>query len=191
MRYHTLLLIVALCCLSAGCSSSGPSSAPSPSTPAKSAPSGPAPLAPAPRFASDNAADTPAGKTTPGGPRRPAAPKEVDSPLVSTSTEGRGPVIRLRTGVALPQTGPEGILMSFSVDYLFYRGEPDPHSQYFLVIARTKGKPARDEIQLIDAGTLTVLAPGWRPEEGPFEFSIQDQSGRVMSEKLKVESPQP
>jgi hypothetical protein len=40
------------------------------------------------------------------------------------------PAIQLSAGVALPQTGPDGTLMSFSVDYAFLQGEPVPKTMF-------------------------------------------------------------
>ena len=82
--------------------------------------------------------------------------------------------IRLSAGVALPQTGPTGRLMSFSIDYQFTHGGPTPEVRYVWVIERTKGKPAAQLVRLKDKGTLRAFIPGWRPEEGPFQTYVEE-----------------
>ena len=84
--------------------------------------------------------------------------------------------VRLSAGVALPQTGPTGRLMSFSIDYQFTRGGPTPEVRYVWVIERTKGKPAAQLVRLNDKGTLRTFIPGWRPEEGPFQTYVEELS---------------
>ena len=66
--------------------------------------------------------------------------------------------IELSTGVALPQTGPEGTLMAFSVDYEFAQGEPNAEG-YTWVIERAHGGPARQQVSLSAKGTLQVSCP--------------------------------
>ena len=48
--------------------------------------------------------------------------------------------IQLSAGVALPQTGPDGTLMSFSVDYEFAQGEPSTDGDFW-VIERARQAP--------------------------------------------------
>jgi hypothetical protein len=100
-----------------------------------------------------------------------------------TASEGQQP-IRLSAGVALPQTGPEGTLMSFSVDYEFTQGEPA--SGYIWVIERAHGGPARQPIQLARQGNLPILINGWRPEDGPFQTHIEDRYGNKLSAVIEL-----
>jgi len=128
---------------------------------------------------------------TPVAPPPKAAP--VTTPAVpppprttAGSTASGSPAIRLSAGVALPQTGPTGILMSFSVDYQFTAGDPNPTSPYVWVIERAKGTPARAPVRLGQRGTLPILIPGWRPEQGPFQSHIEDASGNRLSRSISL-----
>jgi hypothetical protein len=94
------------------------------------------------------------------------------------------PPIKLSAGVALPQTGPTGTLMSFSVDYQFTQGGPGPTAKYVWVVERSQGGPYQQPVQLNGKGTLQTLVPGWRPGEGPFrshiaEISDEEALGKV------------
>jgi hypothetical protein len=93
--------------------------------------------------------------------------------------------IRIAAGVALPQTGPEGTLMSFSVDYEFAEGEPAT-AGYTWVIERAHGAAAKQKVQLKKQGNLMTLVPGWRPEDGPFKSHIEDLKGNPVSESLEM-----
>ena len=84
------------------------------------------------------------------------------------------PPVILSAGVALPQTGPTGTLMSFSVDYQFTQGGPEPTARYVWVIERSQGDPHQQPVQLNNEGTLVSLVPEWRPGEGPFESHIAE-----------------
>ena len=88
--------------------------------------------------------------------------------------------------MALPQTGPTGILMSFSVDYRFTSGQPDPALQYVWVIERAKGNSAALPVRLNAQGTLQILIPGWRPEEGPFQSYLADYRGNRVSRSISL-----
>jgi hypothetical protein len=88
--------------------------------------------------------------------------------------------IRLSLGVSLPQTGPEGTLMSFSVDYEM-QIEPS-NATYVWVIEREQGKPAKIQRSLTKKkDRLIALVPGWRPEEGPFQAHLEDKHGKRLS----------
>jgi len=106
------------------------------------------------------------------------------SPTSPPSTPGRGAVaIDLSAALSLPQTGPEGTMMGFSVDYQFSQGQPQPSETYSWVIERAKGAPAKISVQLKLKGNLSaMLVRGWRPEHGPFQTHIEDSSGRRVSE---------
>jgi hypothetical protein len=97
-----------------------------------------------------------------------------------------GPSIRLSTGVALPQTGPDGTLMSFSVDYEFTEGQPESGG-YTWVIERAHGASAKQKAQLSSRGNLMALAPGWKPEDGPFKSHIEDLKGVRRSESIEMQ----
>ena len=101
-----------------------------------------------------------------------------------TATNGQQ-AIKLSAGVALPQTGPEGTLMSFSVDYEFTQGEPSS-SGYVWVIERAHGGPARQPVQLARQGNLPILINGWRPEDGSFQTHIEDRSGNRLSAVIEL-----
>jgi len=116
------------------------------------------------------------GKATPVAPATPEPPPPAAASLAS---------IQLSAGVALPQTGPDGTLMSFSVDYEFVQGDPSAEG-YAWVIERAHGGPARQQVRLSGKGTLQVLIPGWRPENGPFQMHIEDRKGNRLSESIEL-----
>jgi hypothetical protein len=92
------------------------------------------------------------------------------------------PSIRISMAVALPQTLPTGTAMSFSVEYEFIRGGPNPSATYFWVIEPGKGQAARFQVRLGNSGALPpAFIPGWRPEHGPFQTHIEDASGTKLS----------
>lgn len=99
------------------------------------------------------------------------------------------PVIKLYAGTSLPQTGPDGTLMSFSIDYQFTQGGPDPTAKYVWVIERSQGDPFQRLIQLKGKGTLQILIPGWRPGEGPFESHIAKASDEGTLGKISGSVP--
>lgn len=138
-------------------------------------------------------AAAPSPGARPAPPVSPPADAPVTTPVVrpppattAGSTASGPPAIRLSAGLALPQTGPTGILMSFSVDYKFTAGEPNPTSPYVWVIQRAKGGPARVGVRLGQKGTLPVLIGGWRPEQGPFQSHIEDASGNRLSRSISL-----
>ena len=118
-------------------------------------------------------------------PLRPATPpSSPPSPPSSSSPTGQES-IALSTGVALPQTGPEGTMMLFSVDYEV-QGEPNT-SGYVWVIERAHGKPARIDRKLSKKGTLEGgMLTGWRPEDGPFHSHLEDHNGQRVSESIEM-----
>ncbi|MBN2021190.1 MAG: hypothetical protein JW809_00205 [Pirellulales bacterium] len=177
----------------AGCDDGPPGTSPAPRTPASASPApvqelpGTPPAAPvpqppgaapaAPSAVEGNAWSAPPEHMPPavvppdGAP--PAAPPAVQ-PYPSTQPMVEPPAmpIRLSTGVALPQTGMEGIMMGFSVEYECGSGHPNATSRYGWVIQRARGEPAVTEVQLQARGTLQMFAPGWRPDEGPFQAQL-------------------
>jgi hypothetical protein len=95
--------------------------------------------------------------------------------------------IDLSAGVALPQTGPEGTMMGFSVDYQFNQGEPPPSASFTWVIERAKGAPAKIQVKLKLKDNLSIMITrGWRPEQGPFQTHIEDASGRRISDTVPL-----
>ena len=106
------------------------------------------------------------------------------SPTGPASTAGREAVaIDLSVGLSLPQTGPEGTMMGFSVDYQFSQGQPQPSETFFWVIERAKGPPVKIAVKLKLKDNLSIMVVrGWRPEQGPFQTHIEDSSGRPVSE---------
>lgn len=105
-----------------------------------------------------------------------ATKSNAAAPRTESLPPAQQPPIKLSAGVALPQTGPTGTLMSFSVDYQFTQGGPDPTAKYVWVIKRSQGDPYQRPVQLNSKGTLQTLIPGWRPEEGPFQSHIAEVS---------------
>jgi hypothetical protein len=97
--------------------------------------------------------------------------------------------IRLATGVALAQTGPEGTMMLFSVDYEVTQGQPAT-SGYVWVIERAHGQPTKVEAKLAAKGTLQGgMVVGWRPEDGPFHSHLEDRKGNRVSESIEMLQP--
>jgi hypothetical protein len=97
--------------------------------------------------------------------------------------------------VALPQLGPEGTLMMFSVDYRFKDFSPDANARYVWVIQPAKGDPLELEVtwQKRRERVLQAIAPQWRPENGPFKSYIDevaaDGSRKTLSESVDMRSP--
>ena len=125
---------------------------------------------------------TPAQPAVPATPAAPAAPATPEPPPPAAVGQSS---IQLSAGVALPQTGPEGTLMSFSVDYEFVQGEPSPEG-YVWVIERAHGNPARQSVKLSKQGNLPILIQGWRPEDGPFQTHLEDRKGNRLSESIEL-----
>jgi hypothetical protein len=97
-----------------------------------------------------------------------------------------GVEVRLSAGVALPQTLPEGSVMTFSVDYEFLPGHmPSSSNRYFLVIRPPQGTPARIAVQLKPKDTLMTIT-NWPPSDGPFWAHLEDVSGRRISEPVQL-----
>lgn len=111
---------------------------------------------------------------------------ENQPPSAATAEPAQQPSVRLSAGVALPQTLPTGTGMSFSVDYRFEQGQPDPSTRYLLVIERSRGEPLRQPVNLRNEGNLGGLVPGWRPEEGPFQAHVEDRDGRRLSRSISL-----
>jgi hypothetical protein len=129
----------------------------------------------------------PATATSPT-PASPSAPPSSSTARVPPPAQGVS--IHLSAGVALPQTGPEGTMMGFSVDYEFDQGQPQPSEEFVWVIERSQGEPAKLSKKLKPKGSLdTFLITGWRPEQGPFRTSIEDSRGQRVSDKVDLRAP--
>jgi hypothetical protein len=113
----------------------------------------------------------------------PAAKPQAPSPGGPSPAQ---PSIRLSAGVALAQTLPTGTAMSFSVDYEFTRGGPNPRSAYVWVIEPAKGQPAKFVTRLGSKGTLPGFVLKWRPENGPFQTHIEDAGGNQLSPTIPL-----
>lgn len=149
------------------------------SQPSRPAPPPPVPPQPSPPVGAAGSVST--GQTV-AQPQPSSTMPGVSRPQPSSA--GQQP-IRLATGVALPQTGPEGILMSFSIDYEFTEGEPSS-SGYVWVIERAHGSSARQPVKLTKQGNLPILINGWRPEDGPFQTHIEDPRGNLLSASIEL-----
>ncbi len=139
-------------------------------------------------------------KPVPPPPPPPPPPPSQDTTKVATEKQPAPPAppqtppaarpsIQLSTGVALAQTGPNGTLMSFSVDYEYSPGEADTSSGQVWVIERAHGASARVPVQLsTQAGhpSLQTLIDRWRPEDGPFQSHLEDRRGNRISESIEM-----
>ena len=70
------------------------------------------------------------------------------------------PAVRLSAGVAVPENGTTGTLMSFSIGYRFTRGGPAPTAIHVWVIEQTHGDPHQQPVQMKRRGTLHAIFPG-------------------------------
>jgi hypothetical protein len=86
-----------------------------------------------------------------------------------------GPVIELSAGTALPQTLPQGTVMTFAVDYRFAQGGPEPGGRYVWVV-EGGGKAERAGIPRLDGqGQLPAfLSRILTPNDGPFRCWIEE-----------------
>jgi hypothetical protein len=89
---------------------------------------------------------------------------------------------RLRAGIALPQTLPDGTQVGFSVDYRFRTYTPDPQARYVWEIRQGNGSIERLDVQITGKkGTLSQYLP-LQPQQGPFTSRIcvvEEQEGAV------------
>src|SRR5262245_18881338 len=84
--------------------------------------------------------------------------------------------IRISAGTSLPQTGPEGVLMGFSVDYKAQGYQLPSGARCVLVIERGDGKRVEQPAEISAGGTWALLVPGWPPEAGPFQARVEEIS---------------
>ena len=155
-------------------SASEPTSPPAPAT-AESSPAEPSEPAAVPE---SEAVEQPAVE--------PPAPVEPSPPTPPRTIITDRHSIELATGVALPQTGPEGTMMMFSVEYEFVLGEPNPKLGYVWVIERAKGAPVKRAVRLSKKKTLYTAVQRWRPENGPFRSHIEDRDGKRLSASIDM-----
>ena len=94
--------------------------------------------------------------------------------------------IALSAGVSLPQSLPTGTAMSFSVDYRFQTGQPDPAANYVWVIQAGDGQRGNQAVKLASRGTLRAVLPQVRPDQGPFQAYIEDARGHRLSERAPL-----
>jgi hypothetical protein len=116
-----------------------------------------------------------------------STPMTTPQPAPSAPSTSSQPMMRLSTGVALPQTGPNGTLMSFSVEYEYVQGEPASSGDVW-VIERVHGEPTRQNVTLSKQGDrrLYVLIDGWQPENGPFHAHLEDANGNRISDSIEL-----
>ncbi len=102
------------------------------------------------------------------------------------ASPGGGAQVRLSAGVALPQTLPNGSVMTFSVDYEFLPGSsPASQSRYVLVIQRPQGPPGRFPVELRAKDTLMMITD-WPPSDGPFRAHLEDSTGQRISDVVDL-----
>ncbi len=98
------------------------------------------------------------------------------APPTGTKTGAKTAIsVQLSAGVALPQTLPDGVGMAFSCDYRFTQRDNDRSIRYFWVIVPAQGERIVKEVSLDQSGTLQVIVPGLRPEQGPYETRLEAQ----------------
>jgi hypothetical protein len=122
-----------------------------------------------------------------------SAPQSTTQPAAALSNRSPAtilqPSIQLATGVALAQTGPEGTMILFSVDYDFVQGQPDS-SGCVWGIERAQGAPGKAEVKLTAKGTLqAAMEVKWQPENGPFHSHLEDHQGHRVSESIEMLQP--
>ena len=117
-----------------------------------------------------------------------AAPiaNQTRSPAALTPS---APPIHLSAGVALAQTFPSGTGMSFSVDYQFREGGPNPSNRYEWVIEGQGGKSLEQPVQLSGGGNLPLIVPRLRPETGPFSSHIVEITPDGLRQKVSRSVP--
>lgn len=118
------------------------------------------------------------------GPLMPSspAPAPAAAPQASTSPPGASlpaaeavasaQSVKLSAGVALPQSLPDGTVMTFSVDYRFRAGAPDAAAKYVWIIQPSRGKALEIPVALEESGTVQAISGELRPDDGPFQGSF-------------------
>lgn len=184
-RITQLLYICLLMLASIGCEFEQPSEDSTPAVGKQTNLPPPPPTSP-PQVHS--AAESPSTPLSPAG----QAPRN-DAAIAAPSHSSRKLNILLSTGVALAQTGPDGTLMSFSVDYEFAAAPPVAAARYALVVQRGDGQSVMNQETLQRAGNLALLVPGWRGEVGPFYGYIVELNANDepigQSDRIELTSP--
>jgi hypothetical protein len=102
---------------------------------------------------------------------------------------GTGFPIRLSAGTALPQTGPEGTLMSFSVEFQSAGYQPQQGTRCVLVVARADRWRAEQPAEMSASGTWALFVQGWPAETGPFQAWVEEISDAGSRRALSTAVP--
>lgn len=90
-----------------------------------------------------------------------------------SDSDSRYAEVRLFQPVSLPQTGPNGTLMSFNIRYEFTKGRPQQGRHYYLVIFGSQGLEASWRVDHPEkVGSLVAFVDGWKPEYGPYRAAF-------------------
>jgi hypothetical protein len=108
-----------------------------------------------------------------GGPPAAAAPKVPAGQTALVAPGGAFPIL-LSAGTALPQSAPDGTVMSFSVDFQADSYLSQDAVRCVLVIQRGDGQRVEQPIQISARGTWVSVVPNWQPEEGPFQAHVEE-----------------
>ncbi|GEM_PF-1055755 len=92
--------------------------------------------------------------------------------------------VDLSVPVSLPQTGPEGTMMSFGVEYRLRAEAPRDQTYTWAIQSRTGKLFRMDALRLESQGNLMTIVTEWRPEDGPFRTWMEDSAGRRVSLSL-------
>jgi hypothetical protein len=126
------------------------------------------------------------GMTAPGVGAFPQGNAPVQSQLAGAAAAFP---IRLSAGTALPQTGPDGTLMSFSVDYQVAGYQPEQGARCVLVIERGDRRRVEQPAEISASGTWAAFVQGWPPEAGPFRAWIEEISEAGSRRPLSASVP--
>ncbi|MBI1900244.1 MAG: hypothetical protein HYS13_03895 [Planctomycetia bacterium] len=141
----------------------------------------------APAPTAENTPSFPAGGGSPeafpvdpgSNPAPPTTPAPSSSTPGATTAPGADVQLHLKAGVALPQTGPNGTLMGFSVDYYLIAGSLHGQARYakfHWVVEGAAGFRLSTQIpQLKQDDNLLLLQDGWRPENGPYRSYVVEE----------------
>ena len=116
------------------------------------------------------------------------APNEGETPFSAPAPQAQANAgspaeqkpIKLSLGTHLPQTGPEGLIILFSVEYSL-QGELNPGAQYVWGIHRNRGNAAEQRVTLQSDGTLTGVQ-SWQVEDAPYESWIEERTSSTRRE---------
>jgi len=107
--------------------------------------------------------------------KKKTTPIRPPQPVAKTGQRNRPATIRLSAGAALPQSLPQGTVMSFTAEYQFRNSGPNSSVQYVWVI-EGRSKTKRYAIRrLASRGQLPALfSRDFRPGDGPFRSYIEE-----------------